>query len=51
MRKLKNVFDINLDSEEQAIENALPESWENLPFSAIRKKNACFTKGKTANYL
>ena len=34
MSKEKDVFDIKLEPEEQEIEDALPDAWEKLPFSA-----------------
>lgn len=51
MSKLKNVFNIKLDPEEQAIEDALPERWENLPFSANQEEERIFAKKAVANYL
>jgi len=50
MSKHKNVFDIKLDPEEQAIEDALPENWESLPFSASQEEQV-FAKEAAANYL
>lgn len=51
MSKSHNVFDIKLDHEEQAIEEALPESWENLPFSSHQEEERIFAKEAAANYL
>ena len=51
MNKPKNVFEIKLDSEEQEIEDALPERWENLPFSTHLEEERLFAKQAAANYL
>jgi len=47
----KDVFDIKLDPEEQEIEDALPDTWEKLPFSANQAEELAFAKAAAANYL
>lgn len=49
--KKTNVFDIKLDPEEQEIEDALPDTWEKLPFSAHQDEEMIFAKEAAANYL
>lgn len=51
MSKKKDVFDIQLDSEEQEIEDALPDVWDKLPFSANQKGELALAKKAAANYL
>jgi predicted DNA binding CopG/RHH family protein len=51
MSRKKNVFDIKLEPEEQEIEDALPDSWEDLPFSAHQERELAFAKEAAANYL
>jgi predicted DNA binding CopG/RHH family protein len=47
----KNLLDIKLDPEEQEIEDALPDSWEKLPFSENQAKECAYAKEAAANYL
>lgn len=47
----KDVFNIKLDPEEQEIEDALPEEFEQLPFSANQAEEAKFAREASANYL
>ncbi len=49
--KKKGVFDIKLDAEEQEIENALPDTWEELPFSANQVEHQALVQEAAANYL
>jgi predicted DNA binding CopG/RHH family protein len=50
-KRKKNVFDVKLNSEEQEIEDALPDVWEKLPFSARQEDELAFAKEAAANYL
>ncbi len=50
-KRKKNVFDSKLDPEEQEIEDALPDAWEKLPFSANQEEELAFAKVAAANYL
>jgi predicted DNA binding CopG/RHH family protein len=50
-KRKKNVFDIKLDPEEREIEDALPDAWEKLPFSAHQEEELSFAKEAAANYL
>ncbi len=47
----KDVLDIKLDPEEQEIEDALPNVWEKLTFSANQAEELSFAKEAAANYL
>ncbi len=47
----KTPFDIKLDPEEQALEDALPDVWENLPFSSHQEKELSFAKETAGNSL
>ncbi len=52
MNKSKqDIFNIKLDAEEQEIEDALPDVWEKLPFSANQAEELAFAKKAAANYL
>lgn len=51
MTKRKDVFNIKLNSDEQEIEDSLPETWEKLPFSANQEVEQAFAKEASANYL
>jgi len=46
----KNPLDIKLDPEEQEIEDALPDSWDELPFSANQEEERVYAKEAAANY-
>ena len=47
----KELLDIKLDAEEQEIEDALPNSWEKLVFSANQAEEIAFAKEAATNYL
>ena len=51
MSRKKNVFDIELDPEEHEIEDALPDAWDKLLFSANQAEELAFAKEAAANYL
>jgi predicted DNA binding CopG/RHH family protein len=50
-KRKKDVFNIDLDTEEQEIESSLPDTWDNLPFSANQTKELKFAKEAAGNYL
>ncbi|HVV68687.1 MAG TPA: hypothetical protein VHE99_06615 [Gammaproteobacteria bacterium] len=47
----KKNTDVKLDLEEQEIEDNLPDTWEQLPFSANQAEELAFAKQAAANYL
>lgn len=48
---MKSKLDIKLDPEEQEIEDALPDSWDKLPFVKNQKKELEIAKTAAGNYL
>ena len=49
--KRTDVFDIKLDPDEQIIEDALPETWEALPFTENMEEERGLAKEAASNYL
>lgn len=49
--KKRDIFDTKLNPEEQEIEDALPDTWDKLPFSAHQDEELAFAKEAAANYL
>jgi predicted DNA binding CopG/RHH family protein len=47
----KRRFHQSLDAEEQEIEDALPESWNELPMTDNLEEEVAFAKEAAANYL
>jgi len=47
----KLIYNYKLDPEEQEIEDALPDVWEKLPFSANQAAELVSAKEAAANYL
>ena len=50
-KRKKDTLNIKLNPEEQEIESSLPDTWEQLPFSANQTKELAYTKEAAANYL
>ena len=50
-KRKKDIFNINLDSEEQEIESSLPDTWDKLPFSTNQTEELAFSKAAASNYL
>lgn len=47
----KDVFDVELDPEEKAIENALPDTWDALPFAENMAEELSLAKEAASNYF
>ena len=49
--KKKDVFDVALDPEEQAIEDALPDTWDALHFTENMAEELSIAKEAASNYF